>query len=610
MPSGLENLDGNRFILRYEHPWGGIASNAAPEDLAPNQFVSCDGLFIKNGRLCSINYYPFDPNYFKFSLDGVKTYVAQSVNGIDFVAIYTIVDPSTGENILGIDGNCNTYYYDFVNLKWVLDKTAPTGYVYSCSQMIRGIIYIFDWIDGVQLEYIPKVSLALSSSFVGGKYCMTLDQYLITANTDMEVWNDGTVTYDASNNPTYTDPVNTGKRERHANRYNWSQAQEGYTSFNPVTRKDPNAPLWVDTTNGLATDKTSGFNAIPEVQQEITGCFSMGNVGYILHDTGVTQLTPTASAILGETSIQPFDATLLWDGKDGLGCTIPKSLAVYGHLAIWGNTNGFYLFSGSGVPNDITGLAKADIFIDINRFHYKDQRTLNICGQICNMGVDCQAPELVYNLYIIYTAVGVSVLPIQMIVWSYVFSTKTWTRHTINLTQLMQQITGNSSYAKVLRQSNTAISTQTFKFPSNFSDLPGAFFNSPIYGGIIINVVSPSASDTDSFYLCQYINDGITSIPDLPPVTNLVFKTEEFQLYRKPTVRGVILRAYGTGTLNININGFAFSPIPVNSIVPKLYRSFGIYTDMAPTIHITSSNFNGFITKVHAFGTYAEGEPI
>jgi len=331
----------------------------------------------------------------------------------------------------------------------------------------------------------------------------------------------------------------------------------------------------------------------------------MGNVGYILHDQGVTQLTPTG------VDIAPFDLTLLWGGKDGVGCTMPTTLAIYGYIGVWGNNNNFYVFTSGAAPQEICGSSKAAIFDDINRFVHNENAWLNIHGQICNCGVDDTDPEMVYNLYIISTKPPF-VPPISMTIWTYVFRTQTWTRHTVYVDDILKRITGNPNYQATFRNVSTSVIAQTFKFPLILDGYGNDTYISPLYGGIIFNTWPGGQGNWDAFMLFQYINqDGIPNLAEAPPVTNLTFRTEEFQIYRQPTIRGVILRAAGTGTLHINIGGTSFTDISVNSLgKTSLYRSFGMHTNQAPTINITSTDFNGYITKVHAFGTYAEGEPI
>jgi hypothetical protein len=596
MPSGLENLDNNRFILRYEHPWGGVASDAAPEDIAPNQFVICDGLLIKNGKLCSTNIYPFDPAYFNYTGTAGNKYWT-GADGIQI--IYTV-----GVYVVCIDRSCRTWYYDFNQKIWIadfvpvaIDGTTPKDHNgnmifphYSCSIMIKGIIYIFDYVNATEYVYIPRTSNTQgqiggagnsfneTQNIVGGKYCMTVDHYLIIANTNLII-----------DNPAIKE-----------NRYNWS-APEAYTTFGPVSGSGVVDPTNPNTPLGLET----GYNTLPEVQQAITGCFAMGNVGYILHDQGITQLTPTGIAK------GPFDATLLWGGKEGIGCTMPETLAVFGYIAVWGNGSNFFLYSSGAAPQEICGAAKGSIYDDINKFKNTDSRILNISGQICNMAVDNLRPELIYNLYIVYESPA-NTAPVMTIVWTYVFRTQTWTRNVVNVQTLMQQITGNSNYSAILNTTpGFPAPASTFKFPSD-TTVSKDIYSGSVYGGIIINVTNNANGIADSFFLLQYINsEGNNSLTDLAPTTNLFFKTEEFGIFRKPTIRGVIVRASGIGTLGVAINGYKFSDIIVNSSLKSaLYRSFGMYTDMAPTISITTTNFNGFITKVHAFGTYAEGEPI
>jgi hypothetical protein len=585
MPSGMENLEGSRFILRYEQPWGGIASNAAREDIAPNQLVSSDGIFIRNGRLCSTFYYPFDPNYFRYTDGAEPLYWAAS--GI-IKAIYTV-----GPDVVAITDYCQTYYYDFTNFKWVIDQTLsislPGPAHYDCSIMIGGIIYIFDYNNGVQYVYKPKTSIAEGTWFVGGKYCFTVDRYLITCNIHMNGYN-----YTDSNGVVQT--VNPVIR---ADGYNWSVPSE-YTTFGPVTADpvlDPNQQA----------GRQTGWNFLAEVQNEITGCFAMGNVGYILHDQGITQLTPTG------VDTAPFTATLLWGGKDGVGLTMPETLDVYGYISVWGNNNNFYLFSTGAAPQEICGAAKRAIYRDLNMFKWPGIEYFDVHGSLINVGVDNRSPSFVYNIYIVYQTPS---NPITMIVWSYVLETSTWTRTTVDITSLLQQITGNPNYNPTLPAFEDFTTKSTFKFPqtSQYSSYVTMGYVSPLYGGMIITVQRGDGSGIqDSFFLFQYINtEGVTSTSGVYPVTNLTFRSEEFQIYRKPTVRGVILRASGVGTLHVTVGTSSFTDIEVGSSPTdvKLYRSFGMYTDQAPNVNITSTNFNGYITKVHAFGTYAEGEPI
>lgn len=581
MPSGLENLDGGRFILRYEHPWGGVASNAAPQDIAPNQLVSSDGTFIRNGRICSTNFYAFDPNYFRWSLNSTNLYIP-NISGM--VAVYAI------NNVLAaIDYTCQTYLYATGQGHWVVDFPPPTGGArYACSVLIENIVYIFDYMNGAEYVYSPgnynRFAVQVDGSnqnFVGGKYCMTVDRYLITCNTNMP-----------SDTPQYK-----------ANGYSWSGPSK-YQTFDPSKDSTVN----------------EGNNILAEVQHEITGCFAMGNVGYILHDQGITQLTPTGSSTAG---IIPFDATLLWGGKNGNGCTYPGSLAIYGYVAIWANNNDVLMFMAGAAPQSITGTARRVIFNDLNKFKPGTNVFFNVFGNLINVGVDNLSPELVYNLYIIYSDPS-NQYAVNMVVWSFVFASQAWTRTYVNVSTTMQNITGNPSYRGMLAPTlagdgspNNSRAENMF-FPKGFATISN-LFESCVYGGMLFNVWNPDAGSGDSFFIFQYINTtGVSTIAAYPPVTNLVFRAEEFQIYRKPTIRGVILRASGggtgpnnTGTLHININGHPFSDVIVNSPnVATIYRSFGVYTDMTPQLSITSTNFNGYITKVHVFGTYAEGEPI
>ena len=116
MASGLKlNPENNHFTARYEHPWGGVASDADPADIMPNQLVQGDGVVIRNGRLCAAGFNT--PAQFSFSL----------VPGGQFIAGHQIVQVFTIRNIIvALDTTGHAYICQFGGggpFNFILDQT-------------------------------------------------------------------------------------------------------------------------------------------------------------------------------------------------------------------------------------------------------------------------------------------------------------------------------------------------------------------------------------------------------------------------------------------------------------------------------------------------------
>ena len=239
MPSGIvTNEKNSHYEITYEHPWGGVASDAYKTDIAPNQFQQCDGLVIKDGLLCAAVY------------DNLAILRGILPNTTQIMFTFNI-----GYNLYCItDGGTILVYV--IGTGWVQDQVNGACSLASCVQVIAGVAYIFSYFAGASFVYTPGISFVLGSNYVGGIYCCVLDQYLLTAVT---------------NQPTDTPPAK-------ANRINWS-SPDGFTTWDP------------------SIDRTAGFNVLADVQDYISAIFTMGNVGYVLRSQGLTQMSPTGVGI-------------------------------------------------------------------------------------------------------------------------------------------------------------------------------------------------------------------------------------------------------------------------------------------------------------------------
>ena len=574
MPSGIKfNEKTGHFEAKYEHPWGGVASDAAPMDIAPNQFVQADGLIIKNGVL---NAACLD------SVDGAAHPAA------DLQLIFNISDA-----IYFLDGDGNIYgpitgqpsnLYPDTTVILASDANCTDA---NCVQVINGIAYIFVTGSAVPGVYVfdPSIpSLVLGSNFVAGLYCCTVDQYLVTANS-----------VQPTDSPMYK-----------AGRVSWSGPDE-YTTWDP------------------SVDRTAGFNVLTDVSDYISGLFAMGNIAYVLRSQGLTQMTPTG------VGIAPFDFTSLWASDHGVGCTFPATFAQYGYLAVWMNDTDLFVFSGSGAPQGIMGVAKDDIFADIIANDLQQpgtNATVFVGGCIHNntitisgpngINLKTVTPNLEYSLFIVtlnHQATAPYTASYTVINWIYSFKDKTWTRVVKNI-----PITGDANPPYLTGKIVTSVYGQfTYLAVNNYAPL-------------VISRLVPLLFLNDSesgipWYISRYQSDlkYSANTPTVPPAITLKFKQEEIALARQPEVRGVAIKAQGVGTFSVNISGninptknaqaptaisVNFTPVTINSTSPVTLYSSGTFTGEDPQCTISSAAFDGVIIKASMFGTYADGEPF
>jgi hypothetical protein len=567
MASGIKFNDKNsHFEAKYEHPWGGVASDAAPMDIAPSQFIQADGVIIKNGVLnaaCLDNVIGgFHPNVLLALIFNIN----DSIYFLDFSG-----------NIYGpIAGNQNNLAPDTT----VVIASNVDCINASCVQVINSIAYIFNrggTIPGVYV-FDPSIpSLVLGSDYVAGLYCCTVDQYLITAN---------------SVQPTDAPALKTG-------RVSWSGPDE-YITWDP------------------SIDRTAGYNVLTDVSDYISAVFAMGNIAYVLRSQGLTQMTPTG------VGIAPFDFTSLWASDHGVGCTFPETFAQYGYIAIWMNDSDIFVFSGSGAPQGITGAAKDDIYSDIiadDQQSFGTNVVVFVGGCIHNNTITISSqtiynaytvtPNLEYSLFIVtlnYLGTAPYTTSYTIVNWIYSFKDKTWTRIVKTIS-----ITGYNASTYLTGKLVTSVYGKFLFTPVNSSF--------PLAVSRLVPLLFLKDSQTNPSYLLSRYQSDLkysANTPTVPPAINLVFKQEEIRLTRQPQVRGVAIKAKGVGTLTITVSGqvqgvnssATFTPIVLNSTTAITALSSGIYTGEDPQLSISSTSFDGVIIKASMFGTYADGEPF
>jgi hypothetical protein len=427
----------------------------------------------------------------------------------------------------------------------------------SCWIASGGALYIFDFLAAKLYKWTPTTFTQISS-YVAGLYCMMLDNYLITGNTDQP-----------SDSPAIK-----------FNRYNWS------------------APFAFGTWDA-SIDRTAGFNTLSTAGDSISAMFSMGNVGYILREQGMTQMTPTGDALA------PFDITSLWDSTFGIGCSFPLSFAQYGSLAIWANNNNIYAFFSGNVPQAITGSAQAAIYNDINLHEGDPQYTTTLSGSITNTSDNSHIPELVYSLGILHRQ-EVAPSAISYHLWIYTIDAQAWTRIVVDLKSLFLSIINQPQNLVVNSFTVRAIPVGSIS-PS--AGLGGSVTRAPkrVLSSFLMN--GTVSGITYSCLASLYLAEPQSESPFNSSI-NLVYRQEEMRLGTKPTVRGVLVKLAGAGgPFNVSVNGTVFNGPNPNGTGLKTYKFDGVVTEENPQLSIQCDAFNGYVVKAQMDITYDEGDP-
>jgi hypothetical protein len=149
-------------------------------------------------------------------------------------------------------------------------------------------------------------------------------------------------------------PVN-GAPQRLANRIRWSN-----TGFNPILNGVFGANLGtLGATFDPSINVSSGFNDFLDVPDIITGLMTLGRVGYLFRQNGVTEFTPTGQ---GQA---PFDFNHMWASQNGIGSVYPFTIAQYGNMGVFVCFEQIYQITASTLQ-PIGGGARDAIITDLN----------------------------------------------------------------------------------------------------------------------------------------------------------------------------------------------------------------------------------------------------
>jgi hypothetical protein len=548
MPSGIRETTKPQLEIYLEKPWGGVASNADAVDILDNQFVTCQGLVDINGVLC-FNTVLAPATQFKFN--------PHVTNAVPYLFW------NMGVQLFCLDQFGNIYACPFI--------AGVSAFNYRCSAsdgpwantpflgaviVINGLTYISNYNTNSIYTFNGVTTFAVASAYVGGIILGVLDDYLLQMNVNQTV--DG----------------------EQSTRVNWSGPGE-FSTWDP------------------SIDRTAGFNTLPNIQEMITGFISLASVGIIIGTNELVEMSPTG------IGIEPFSFTTLWESEVGQGILYGKSIVQYGQNTYGGTDTGIFKISTAGFQ-EVSGVARTAILgpVQIAGEDFPASGTFSpqFAGSIMLYSYNSSYPTPHYVFVESLPAPVGTFTSSQLILWFLNLETGAWYNVIVPVDSLVNQQNG-TSHANGQVTSLTVISLNTQGLSGNLNNLPNI---------LISGVVLYSGTIQTTFIATNYVfnKNNFASALLVPGVVNLVSKAWEMKLGRQPTIRRIIIRAYGSGILSFSINGVNFGGIQLDGTnVAKTYKTQqGIFTGEEPQLTVTSSNFAGAIVKIMLAGTYADGD--
>lgn len=668
MPSGLRKTSGNHFEIYYEAPWGGVASNAAEEDIQPNQLVRMDGISIRNGVLCYSN---IAAQSSKFDLEllpppdqppyspggGGGAYLAspvRSVRGLD-------PDPATGyythrQYILDISavnipiaGDVFTYTggtqteYDGTD---TVDSVSGLVILTSTPVNSGGLVSS----GGTLTYYDPNAgggggggtapSQSWGTAFIClifncGNYLCALDQYgfsyvaAVQSDASIKFQLDQTATDAPSTNWGRPTAVKVINGVAYVSNYNKATLYAYTPGVSYVIASTYTAGQFIDTIDEylVQLNTNSATDGVQQTRINWSGPDKFTTWDPAVDRTaGFQSLTSVEDYISGfcavdnvgyifkregvtqisatGVAIQPFTYTTYWNSVAGQGLIFPGTLKQYGRFVFLFTDSAGYLFYG-GQFSPITDTAGAAIFGSFNQNPPLDAFPNSLIT--AGFSIYPFNDKVPLSEYIFIAATNS--MTGNVVFWFYQTKTTTWTSITRSVFYLLQQY------------------VETFTNPVINSIQTATVFLNYVSAGSLVSIsnlpvnityINFTYTDADgnqqikTFIYYNFVNSptaDITTVFNVGAI-DLLFRKEEIKFDRQPTIRRVVFRASGSGAMQIKVSGVDFGTIQLNGDnQTREYRTpYGIYTGKDPQLEIISSNFNGRIVKVMMAGTYADGE--
>jgi len=432
----------------------------------------------------------------------------------------------------------------------------------SAVKVVNGIAYIAYYTRSELYAYTPTVSYTRVSTYTAGLFIDIFDEYMIQLNCNSAV--DGV-------QPTLV---------------SWS-SPDAFGTWDP------------------SVNRTAGFNLLTSVEDFISGFVAVDNVGYIFKRTGVTQMTATGVAI------GPWAFTTYWNSTIGQGLVFPYTLKQFGRFTFLATDSDIYAFYG-GSFTPIGSPARTAIYSSFN----VNPPLGALSNDLVTGGINMYPfNDLDPGTEYVFIAATASVAG-NVVFWSYQANEKVWTTITKSISELLSDYVAGANFVQVnfIKTAAVYLNQSSGGAVTTLSNLPVML----VYINFTYTVLEISYTKTFIYYnLVNTPTADVTSITIPPGNLNLVFRAEEIKLgfTRKCTIRRAVVKAYGTGTLAVNITDIAGVVTSLGTIVldgtnnqRTYYTPYGMATVEAPQLSITSTNFNGAIVKVMLAGTYADGD--
>lgn len=102
----------------------------------------------------------------------------------------------------------------------------------------------------------------------------------------------------------------------------------------------------------------AGFNDFLDVPDILTGMMTIGRVGYLFRQNGITEVSPTGKGAA------PFDFNHMWASQNGIGNVYPFSIAQYGSTGMFISAEQVYQMTPSAMQ-PVGGAARDAIMFDL-----------------------------------------------------------------------------------------------------------------------------------------------------------------------------------------------------------------------------------------------------
>lgn len=341
------NAPANGVAASWSAPYGGLNTQAPPNLISPSETPAMNNFMFRNKELRSRpNFHTLYPSPDGNPILGVGSFLSKNsvwhtfaftINGLYQLIAGASSLLSQGRSpwaLIGGPAMSNATFVRWRVFQNVLYYTGNNGHTSA-------------W-DGAALTPITDVAFTgagvagkppTTTVLIGAQYIGELDNHIILANTSETPVTAGVV----------------GATASLPQRLRWSNS--GFNPFDANGSFGPNLG-----TAGATFDATVFVNAgqtdFLDVPDLITGLMTVGRMGYLFRNNGITEISPTGSGAA------PFDFNHLWASEQGIGSVYTATVAQYGdHGAFVANDNVYMISSSALVP--IGGSARDAIMNDL-----------------------------------------------------------------------------------------------------------------------------------------------------------------------------------------------------------------------------------------------------